>query len=34
MIVFPIMVASVLERLGKDFKRARNVKFEDPVIEE
>jgi deoxyhypusine synthase len=34
MIVFPTMVASVVERLGKDFKRARNVKFEDPVVKE
>jgi deoxyhypusine synthase len=31
MIVFPIMVGSVLERLGKDFKRLRNVKFEEPI---
>jgi deoxyhypusine synthase len=29
MIVFPIMVASVKERLGKDFERARNVKHEN-----
>jgi deoxyhypusine synthase len=27
-IVFPLMVGSVLERLGKDFERARNIKFE------
>jgi deoxyhypusine synthase len=33
-IVFPTIVASVVERLGKDFKRARNVKFEDPVVKE
>jgi deoxyhypusine synthase len=29
MIVFPIMVASVKERLGRDFKRARSVKYEN-----
>jgi deoxyhypusine synthase len=29
MIVFPIMVASVKERLGRDFERARNVKYEN-----
>jgi deoxyhypusine synthase len=34
MIVFPLMVASVKERLGKDFKRARNVKYENPDPEE
>jgi len=34
MIVFPLMVASVQERLGKDFKRARNVKPEDPISKE
>ncbi len=34
MIVFPLMVASVKERLGKDFKRARNVKYESPDQEE
>jgi deoxyhypusine synthase len=34
MMVFPIMVASVRERLGKDFKRARNVKSEDLVRKE
>jgi deoxyhypusine synthase len=34
MIVFPMMVASVLERVGKDFKRLRNVKFEDPASKE
>jgi deoxyhypusine synthase len=28
MIVFPIMVGSVLERLGKGFKRSRNIKSE------
>lgn len=28
MIVFPIMVASVKERLGRDFRRARSVKYE------
>jgi deoxyhypusine synthase len=27
-IVFPLMVGSALERLGKDFERARNIKFE------
>jgi len=32
--VFPIMAASVHERLGKDFKRARNVKSEDPIPKE
>jgi deoxyhypusine synthase len=34
MIVFPLMVASVKERIGKDFKRARNVKYENPDQEE
>jgi len=34
MIVFPLMVASVKERLGKDFKRARNVTYENPDPEE
>jgi deoxyhypusine synthase len=29
MIVFPIMVASVKERLGRDFRRARSVKYEN-----
>jgi deoxyhypusine synthase len=29
MIVFPIMVASVKERLGRAFRRARNVKYEN-----
>lgn len=28
MIVFPLIVASAVERLGGDFKRARNVKYE------
>jgi deoxyhypusine synthase len=32
MIVFPTIVASVVERIGKDFKRARNVKFEDTIV--
>jgi deoxyhypusine synthase len=30
MIVFPVIVASVLERLGRGFKRVRSVKLEDP----
>ncbi len=34
MIVFPLMVASVKERLGRNFKRARNVKYENPDPEE
>jgi deoxyhypusine synthase len=34
MIIFPLMVASVKERLGKDFKRTRNVKYENPDPEE
>jgi deoxyhypusine synthase len=34
MIVFPLMVASIKERIGKDFKRARNVKYENPDPEE
>jgi deoxyhypusine synthase len=34
MIVFPLMVASVKERLGKDFKRARNVTYKNPDPEE
>jgi deoxyhypusine synthase len=34
MIVFPLMVASVKERLGKDFKRARNMKHENHDPEE
>jgi deoxyhypusine synthase len=34
MIVFPLMVASVKERLGKDFKRTRNVKYEKVGSEE
>lgn len=34
MIVFPLMVASVKERLGRDFKRARNVKYEKVGSEE
>lgn len=34
MIVFPLMVASVKERLGRDFKRARNVKYEKIGSEE
>lgn len=29
MIVFPIMVASVKERLGRDFRRVRSVKYEN-----
>ncbi len=33
-IVFPLMVASVKERLGRDFKRARNVKCEKVGSEE
>ena len=34
MIVFPIMVASVKERLGRAFRRARNVKCENVNPEE
>jgi len=33
-IVFPIMVASVKERLGRDFRRVRNVKYEKVNPEE
>jgi deoxyhypusine synthase len=34
MIVFPLMVASVKERLGRGFRRARSVKYENPDPEE
>jgi hypothetical protein len=32
MMVFPLVVASVIERLGKNFKRATNLRISVPEL--